>query len=505
MNFEETVKRVSTATELKRFASAYVIDYSRLSIDEIKEALIKTAPQYSHYENVVKSINDLILDKNRDIRILGMLILKTILLDADDFMMEQKELEKEVIEYEQEINRKSAEDLLSKSNAPDNSYDLFKFVLETAWDYQDEITPDERNLIEKIKNKLSITDYEYNLIEAEIGKYPKPNNELHTTNEIETVRRELQKKGLLMAVRDSSKKDYDVIPCEIAESLRKLWNIEMRSYGYEELIKTKYVRNKKYMQSMLEKGNIQYSNGMKTDELQALCVERLKPSVLIGGYTSRDGLDVNTLASWCQDLVLPVSGQKVELIGRIINYYDEIRKKPDSSDLHDDRSILFDYFDELASRNLDTLRQQQIITKDLECERLFEDATNYIFEKYFKQKPLMLKGTEHPDGILSFNDKLIYWDNKSKETPVNLADHIKQFTRYIDTAEKPVASFLVIGPSFTESSEKECRKHSMMSETPICLITAKQLKDLAENWTEDKSFPLQYLRQSGPFDSSIID
>lgn len=57
MKFNETVENVSTSLELNRFASAYVIDYSRLNTEEIKAALIKTAPQYSHLDNVRNAIN----------------------------------------------------------------------------------------------------------------------------------------------------------------------------------------------------------------------------------------------------------------------------------------------------------------------------------------------------------------------------------------------------------------------------------------------------------------
>ncbi len=505
MKFKEIIYNTSTTIELNRVASAYVIDYSRLSSEEVIDALIKTAPQYSHLGNVQQAIETMNLHKDRNTRVLGMLILKTLLLNADDFMSSHQDTENDVLAYEQKVIRESAQDVISKNKDEGNNYNLFQFVIETSWENNKKISPDEKNLIEKLKKRLNITDYEYHIIEAGLSKYPKHENELHTKKEINSVRAILQKMGLLFSIRDSKGIDYDILPEEIAATLRQVWDLEIREYGYTQMLQTKHVRNKKYIQYILEKSNVYFSPAMTSAELQGLCVERVKPSILLGGFSPRDGLDVTTLSSWCQELDLHVSGQKNELIDRIIKHYDEIRKRPDSEDVEDERSILFEYYNDLANRNISDLRHQNIISKDIECERFFEQATNYLFEKFLGHKPLVLQGTEHPDGILSFNDKLIYWDNKSKETPVNLSDHMKQFERYITSAEKSVASFIVIGPSFTENSITECKKYSMSNTATICLITAKQLKTLALAWKKDSAFPLQYFRQSGMFDMEIID
>lgn len=503
MKFKEAVYSTSTTLELTRVASAYVIDYSRLNTQEIKEALIKTAPQYSHLGNLQISIEEMIINKDRDIQVLGVLILKTLLLNSDDFMSSHRDTENEILAYEQRVIRSAAQDVVSKNSEDSQNFSLFQFVIEISWENNDKISPDEKNLIEKLKKRLCITDYEYQLIEAGLGKYPKSENELHTKKEINNVRTFLQKMGLLFSIRDAKGNDYDIIPEEVAKKLRQIWGLEIREYGYGQMLKSKYVKNKAYVQYMLEKSGIYYSTNMTATDLHNLCIQRVKPSILLGGFNSRDGLDVTTLSAWCQDLDLHVSGQKNEIIQRIINSYDDIRKRPSESTIDEKRAIFFEYFEKLASRDLTSLRHQNIIKKDIECERYFEQATNYLFEKYLGHKPLVLQGAEHPDGILSINDKLIYWDNKSKESDINLADHMKQFDRYITSAEKPVASFVVIGPSFTENSIKECKKYSMSNNTTICLITAKQLKSLALSWKKETPYPLQYFRQSGLFDSDI--
>ena len=197
------------------------------------------------------------------------------------------------------------------------------------------------------------------------------------------------------------------------------------------------------------------------------------------------------------------------MIQRIIEYYDAILEKDES--VGDDREIWYQHFEKLAGRELDFLRNQQIITKDLECEKKFEEATNYLFEKKLLHKPLTLVGSSHADGALSFQNKVIYWDNKSKETPVNLKDHIRQFDGYIRASEKPVACFFVIGPDFTEESSLIAMQYQVESGTTITLIRASELKTIAENWSkknqgkkEDDPFPLGYLIQPGMLNLTLV-
>ncbi len=121
----------------------------------------------------------------------------------------------------------------------------------------------------------------------------------------------------------------------------------------------------------------------------------------------------------------------------------------------------------------------------------------------------MLKGTEHADGMLAFQDKVILWDNKSKETDVNLLDHIKQFDRYIKNSEKQVPIFIVIGPSFTDQSIGVAMEYMIENDTMILLMTAKELKDLATEWSKytgskKEPFLLGYFKQPGRFNRNLV-
>ncbi len=503
MKFSEVIQSTGTFIELKRIAKAYVIDYRNLTQSEIKQALLKTAPQYYHIKNVMITLQSLLLHQDRKIRVLYLLFIKDILLNKDDFMCTQRQMESDILEIEQNIVNESNEITLAQNNEKSERLDLFSFVLECAWENNNDISPDEKNLIEKIRKRINITDYEYRILESRIGKYPSNENKLNTKNEIEEVRRYLQETGLLFTIRDSDKIDYDIIPEELAVVLRECMNLEIRRHGYNELMQYKAVRSKKYLLDMLSKAKVEYSSSMDMQQLQHLCMERINPTLLLGGFSPRDGLNNEQLSNWCNKLDISSRGTKTDLINRIISYYDNI-KKGIIENMEDERKKWFEYFDDFSSRNLGTLRQQGLIKKDIECERKFEEATNYLFERYLGHTPLLLKGTEHPDGILSYNDKLIFWDNKSKETPVHLADHIKQFDRYIKASEKAIDCFIVIGSDFTSDSEKECIKYRLTNNTIITLIKASDLKAIALSWNKDTSFPLGYFRQSGFFNMKLV-
>lgn len=507
MNFKSVVESLSTVTDLKRVASAYVIDYRNLSNDEVTEALLKTAPQYYFRENVEATLKSLMLSENRDERIIAPIIINQILLHTDDFKISQKELTDSVIEYEQRIVNESNEFKSNDKSDKGKNLDFYKFALEVAWDKDESISPDEKNLLDKIRIKLGITEDEKNIIEASIGRFPLDENKLHTRNQIEAVRRKLQSSGLLFSVRNGERVDFDVIPEEIASVLKSIYGYEMKYHCYVEMVNNKHLKNKKYLQSLLEKAGVEMGSSLRMDDLKSLCLAHLKPSELLGGFSPRDGLDSSELSKWCAELHLAVSGQKGELIQRIVEFYDNIRKEIKT--IEDERVIWYEFYEDIAARRLDSLRSQNVIVKDLECEKYFEGATDYIFEEMFMHKPLVLKGTEHADGMLAYQDKIIMWDNKSKESDVNLADHIKQFDRYIANAEKKVPIFLVIGPSFTESSTAVAMQYMLENDTVMCLITASELKDLASKWSTKSTeggnpFPLGYFKQPGRFNVSLV-
>lgn len=93
---------------------------------------------------------------------------------------------------------------------------------------------------------------------------------------------------------------------------------------------------------------------------------------------------------------------------------------------------------------------------------------------------------------------------------MNLKDHIRQFDTYIREADKPVRCFLVIAPSFTDESQALAMDYKVKNGTVITLITADELRTLADRWAEqqaersESSFPLGYFEQSGRFNPDLV-
>ena len=505
MKIEKCVQSISSLTVLILISCPYVFVLRGLTVDEIKAALIKTSPQYYFEDNVSKAVRGFLLNVSRKNRIIAPYILKGILLQKHGHISPKRETDEEVIKWEQTIIDQSNEDLLTRAQERTKDLELMEFVIGVAWENDDDLSVDEKNLVEKIRARLMVTPTELRIMEAKIGKFPKPSNELHTRQEIEEVRRELQASGLIFAIRDNDGTDFDVIPEEIASVLCKVLGVEIRGYGYREMLKYKAVKSKGYIADCLKKVGIKVEKNPTVDTLAAIAVEQLSPRVLLGGTSPKDGLSMGDLSKWCSDLELNVSGTKNDRIDRIINFYNSLHERDDT--VADERVILYKYFEQLASRDRDFLRSQKLIEKDIEIERKFEEVTNYIFEKKLGHKPLKLVGTNHADGILSYKDKIILWDNKSKESPVNLKDHIKQFDGYIKQSEKPLAGFMVIAPSFTQDSSLLAMQYQVENGTMITMITAKELQDIADAWDskdEGSAFPLGYLIQSGRFNPALV-
>lgn len=511
MTFTQFVEQISSVLVAKRVASAYVADYRRLGLEEIKEFLIKTEQQYTSYENITKRLEEIKLDENRAVRIIAPILLRDYLLNQDDFISEGKDTDTAILNYEKGIIDESNNFDINKIS---RDLALFKHMLDTAWAHNNDVSVDEKNLIESLRKYLNITTREQLVLEAKSGRFPTPGNVLHTLDDIDTTRKVLQAKGLLMSIKNADGAVCDIIPDDIAVHLRKYYHIEIRAYGYEKLVDYVIKKTKKqYLLDIVEKASqfsqkasIHLPNNPTVQELKEIILKSLQPSNLIGGFSPRDGLDATVLSAWCGDLGLVVSGPKNVLINRILEYYDTLRKIEIKTE--DERAKLIAVYDQLAARDLKFLRANNIIEKDLQCEHYFEDATNYLFEKMLCNKPLTLTGTEHPDGKLSFKDKYIMWDNKSKESAVNLKDHIQQFDRYIKTSDKEVVVFMVIAPEFTPQSIQECVDYSLNNDTQILLITANELKCVATAWEKKhpgEIFNLGYFKQNGRFDIKLLN
>ena len=444
------------------------------------------------------------------------IVLGEVLLNEEGYFLSSNETEEKIMAVEQQIVNRSIEtdisDLASYNDEQrKRNFDLYYFVLQVAWDYEDSKSPDEVNLLRKLRERLNINGRDHWLLEAKIGKFPKPNNEIHNRGEIREARRFLQGLGLLFSIRDEKGAEFDLIPEELAEVMKKALGKEMKEPNYSILIRHKLVYKKAFLRAALEKVGLVPNPNDTLNILAEKVIRYIKPSILLGGVTTRDGLDNEALYKWCAEINQPVSGTKQERIERIISYYDSLRQTDPQPE--DERTVWYEMYEELAVRDYPLLRAQGIITKDSEVDSKFEEATAYLFQHKLNHTPLKQAGTNHPDGLLSFKDMYVMWDNKSKEKPglVDLKEHIKQFHEYMEKADKTVPIFFVIAPGFTDESELAAFQYtSEHLARNIVLITAQELKNLAEKWNSkenkrrDEPFPLGLFARTGRFNATIL-
>jgi hypothetical protein len=516
MNFDDAVAQIGTLTTLRRIAGAHVVDHRQLRDEELRDAIRKARPQFLHKDTVVENLETILYkDEDNSTRVVGRLILRDVLLEQFGSELTAASTEEQVIANEQRILNQSNEiDIVDLAAGNKNSerfrdIGLYRYVLSVAWLNEDSKSPDEVNLLRKLRQHLRISEEDHRLLEAKLGKYPKPDNELHSRGEIHQVRRQLQSLGLVFSIRRDDGVDVDVVPAELRQILNEYFGVELRAESYRALFKYRPLRRKSHLQDILSRNGVEFSQYDTVEQLIDRVVRYVPASKAIANTSPRYGLNSTQLSDWCKELGLTTSGSIDDKCERILEHYDQLRPLLEEHD--DQRTRWYEFYCELASRDYETLRSQHVIEKDLNIEAQFEEATRYLFAEKLNHAPLKQSGSSVPDGVLSLMNRYVMWDNKSKETPVNLRDHLDQFHDYISKADKPVPIFLVIAPDFTEESQTDAlRYRAQHFDRDIVLITARELKDLAEEWSSsgnrnrEDPFPLGMLAVSGRFDRSRL-
>lgn len=514
MRFEEAVSKIPNITDLRRVARAHVVDHRQLSNDALEAAILKSKPQYVDGGTIEKSVHQILhQEPKEDLRALAYVFLVDVLLEQYDTQLPEEETDERVIGFEQRIVDRSNEvDLQTLACGEKNArrhreLELYQFVLAVAWENRDSVSPDEANLLHKLRKRLVINQTDHRILEAHLGKFPRWNNETHNRNDIADVRKRFQEAGLVFPVRGEDGIDRDVIPNEIASPLRAAMGIELRREAYLELLDHKLLRKKAHLREILEASKVTYGKYDTLEALKERVVANVPASRAIASSSPRFGLNSDELSELCKDLGLAVSGSMQERVDRVLEHYANLRPRAPADG--DERELWFRHYEELAFRDYEKLREQHIIDKDLEIEHKFEEATRYLFDKKLGHAPLKQAGSNHSDGLLSLRTGYLMWDNKSKERPglVDLREHIHQFDAYMNAVDKQVPVFLVIAPAFSEESEVEAtRYHAEHFDRNIVLITAGELKALAEEWSSrdnknrEQPFPLGLFAASGRFD-----
>lgn len=303
---------------------------------------------------------------------------------------------------------------------------------------------------------------------------------MHQLDEFKKALVELQKRGVLFCCNKNTNGNLIVLPEEIKPYVKEVLEIELREEAYKNLL------NQLTTQQLFTalKSSDLFVSGTKEERISRIIKSGLQPSEVL------DALSATDIHEICKKLKgIKTSGSKNDRINRIINYFSSMsNKEPQVNE--DKRSLYYQYFEELASRDNKELYGKKIINRDIDIEKFFEEATHYLFEEKLGLELMQLQGNEHADGCIAMKkDEILLWDNKSKEKLYEFpASHYKQFRRYIRESAKRVNTFLIIVSDVNEKKVKDQATRlswESNTKTDIAIIRAGDLKHIAEKW---KSF-----------------
>lgn len=426
-------------------------------------------------------------------------VIFAVLLQEETHSAPEHRLYEKVTEFEKALVKRSKSlDLteLRKSD-PDRWHhlDTYRIVLEAAWNNDGLISPDEARLLGVLRGHLGISQEEHWLISALLRRFPKEKCVLYTPDEVNDARKELQRQGLVWNFKDDDDQNVDVIPAEVADVIR-------REYAGQELQAVNYRRLMSHDAILLaELRDILQQNGLdragnKADLVERVAASGVQPSAAL------DQLDKEKLAAMCGGFGLKSSGTKAELIARLVEFYDDLTFEERVT--KDAREEWYSNYELLARRGYAELRAKKLISRDLDIQSMFEDATAFLFEARLRVGCDMTRKDNKADGRLQLdNGQCLLLDCKSAEVAVNLQDHLDtQFDGYLRKereAGKNPLGFLVIAPAFTSQSVKLAHQYKARTNWDVALITAEGLRHLADRWANAeplKPFPVRLLNKT---------
>lgn len=483
---------------LGRIVDSFLKDVHLETEEEMRELILKNIDEFQNKERVQSFLD--FSNESRDVTLLNELILMS-LMEKEGYVLTEADLYKEVEDIQKDILKQSVDDEYINRFIPKEAKRIYSAVLDEAWKKDESLNEHEINILNVLRSELELSKREHYLLESRIGRFPQKGNILHTNQQVSRSLINLQTRGLILRFRDDT--SYYIIPKDIARILRYEMGGELRNEVYETLLNDLSVNQ---LREILQYLNFNVS-GVKEAIVQRIIEHNILPSVALKVFSSKELSDILRNLEGAK-----ITGTKKEKIQNIIDYY-EMLSTPTSSDPTDERSRLYDFYEELASRNYKILRVNKVIDKDIDIDNYFEDATKYIFERKFGLDLMHMDGTRHADGKIEFNKQdVILWDNKSTEDPYTFPEkHFNQFLRYIRSEEMRVTLFLIIVHDYTKEAVAQAQKLKAFSEedTDVALIKATDLMYVAEQWKsysdqKHPTFNLQVFNMTGELTRNLL-
>lgn len=317
MKIEETVQYMSKLY-LERVIKSFTSDYpSKKSVDEYREIINRNSDLLSDEENIQNRFQEFISENSTDPYekyLLYSFIVRAILSEPETKSNEESIL-KSVSDKEKEIISLSKK-TESFKHIDNRSVEIFSLILETALE-DGKISNDELVLINKVREKLALSEKDQFLIQSRLKYFPSKNKEEHSRSEIVKGIEDLQKCGILFFCNqyEGSNEPAIAIPDEIVPGIKKTLGIELTEYKYNLLLG--YFQ-KRHLSDVLKARNLQ-SSGKKEDLIERIIHSGIQPSEALNYLTTVDLSDI------CSEISsLNVSGTKEEKVNRLIKYHSRL-------------------------------------------------------------------------------------------------------------------------------------------------------------------------------------
>ncbi len=474
MKVSEAVEYMTVAY-LRRVIDSFTKDFPKPGEERAREIIVQNTDELTDINRIERKLTG--SDLPYSTRILQHNVLEA-LLDYPERMESEGTIVDDVIGLEEEILQE-AENSESLQYEDEPSLEILREVLDVAV-ADDEVTREELSLIHRLRKKLGIQERSKQILLAQLNHFPRAGNEIHTPSELSGVLNELQKLGVVFYCNRLEGGVY-LIPEEIVPGVKKALGIEMSEKPWRLLLSNLTVD---HLSTILREHGLPGYPGdrRKEDQIQWIVHSGIQPSEALGCLTTTDLYEIlDGLAG------ATVSGTKEERIQRIIDYFVNLVIK-DVPEEASPAERYYEYLVELAHRDRESLLANEVISKDRDMDAAFEDGTSYLFEERLGLKLLEMSGSDHPDGSLEMNGgDLLMWDTKSKEDQYRFPkSHVRQFKRYIRDSGRRVSVFLIIVPDIEEGAETraDLLKAESSHDTDVALVTAEDLKWLAEEWQE---------------------
>jgi hypothetical protein len=477
MNFEDALP-LAGIRDLRSFTDAWAIE------------VVRRDDKADYVQRILESRHDILTTQRlethlrfADIPYRTLMLVRAVLrqlLNEPKYIAPTTAFHEKLIAQEQHFSEWALRPNALKHLDP-KSVDIYRTVLKDAWD-SDGIDNSEFRLLEVLRKKLGFTRRDHRVVELQLGHLPGAHGTTNTVDEIEQAVVYLLKRGVVLRIQsvDGGARSY-CIPEEIGDAIREIMGIELQAPAYTKLLEKLPVS---VLRSALEASDQPFS-GTGEFLIDRLIDGYVSPRVVLRQLTD------DQLTALLKNLAsLRPDGTKEIRVRNIVKYYDrlEFTTSDPVTGTGPPGEAYVKYYLDLAWRRQGVLRAASVITKDLQIERRFEEATTALFTEHLGHPVERMEGSNHPDGHVNLSDprRVLIWDCKSCEAAYSLTDRTaRQFLAYATAVAPRVASpMLIIGPDFTADSVPAAMrlKAQCAPGTEICLIRAEDLLWLADAW-----------------------